>query len=786
MQTGHGHLAEQFASSSRAEGGAEFVAVQPFTIVANARPATPIWYEPHYRCWVVTRYHDVKHILRHPGIFSTPPPHAAFQDDIQALVDESGFGAANTFAAYEHQDHLRLRNAVGRAYSPQRMNAFEPHVRDMVNYLLDTIVDLGRADLFQHLVSELPVLVLCKLMGIPAHDVARVRQWESSRLLLKWGNLDADEQRAHAHNLVAYGNYLRAHVTPRMEVSHDDLPGELARMAQTDSTISQDEIVTLCITQFIAGHETLLNLLGGGLQILLSNPAQWQLLAQNPFLIPNAVEEILRAAPSQFAWRRRATQNVTMDGVQLPAGAELVFVPGAANHDASVFANADELNVRRTNAREHLAFGHGMHYCLGAPLARLTLRVLLDEMTQRLPNLRPVASETFEFVPRLPFLQLAHLWAEWERTTPRKPLTAREKYILPFEQCDKTMVARVGGKCASLGAMIQAGAPVPPGFAVTTEAYARILATNSLGECIHGWLDMLDPAKVREEESVSRTIRKLIEEMPLPPEMEQAIRNAYAELCAQASVDELPVAVRSSATAEDLPGASFAGQQDTFLWVVGADAVIEHVRKCWSSLYTARAISYRHDNGFAHEKVLMSVAVQKMVNASSAGVAMTLNPINGDRSKIVIDANWGLGETVVGGTVTPDNFLVDKVLLEVVAEKISDKHAELVADIFARCVVEREIDGERRTQPCLTRAQILAVAKIAKRAEQFYGSPQDVEWAIDADLPEPNNVIVLQSRPETVWSQKQKTPSSGSSIPQFGVASVLNTLLAPLEKKKTS
>jgi pyruvate,water dikinase len=291
---------------------------------------------------------------------------------------------------------------------------------------------------------------------------------------------------------------------------------------------------------------------------------------------------------------------------------------------------------------------------------------------------------------------------------------------------------------------------------------------------------------VREEESVSRTIRKLIEEMPLPPEMEQAIRNAYAELCAQASVDELPVAVRSSATAEDLPGASFAGQQDTFLWVVGADAVIEHVRKCWSSLYTARAISYRHDNGFAHEKVLMSVAVQKMVNASSAGVAMTLNPINGDRSKIVIDANWGLGETVVGGTVTPDNFLVDKVLLEVVAEKISDKHAELVADIFARCVVEREIDGERRTQPCLTRAQILAVAKIAKRAEQFYGSPQDVEWAIDADLPEPNNVIVLQSRPETVWSQKQKTPSSGSSIPQFGVASVLNTLLAPLEKKKTS
>lgn len=330
--------------------------------------------------------------------------------------------------------------------------------------------------------------------------------------------------------------------------------------------------------------------------------------------------------------------------------------------------------------------------------------------------------------------------------------------------------------------MMQAGARVPPGFAITTNAYARILASNGLSECIHVWLQRLDPALVKQEESISRTIRKLIEEMPLPVELEEAIRNAYEALGRQVGQRDVPVAVRSSATAEDLPNASFAGQQDTFLWVVGADAVIEHVRKCWSSLYTARAISYRHDNGFPHEKVLMGVGVQKMVNAAAAGVAMTLNPINGDRSKIVIDASWGLGETVVGGLVTPDHFVVDKVVMQIVQQTISDKHVELVADPAGRRVIERPVEEERRRRPALTPEQVIAVAQAAKQAEKFYGVPQDVEWAIDADLPPPHNVVILQSRPETVWSQKQVRPTA---LPAAGIAGVIDTLLAPL-KQKTS
>ncbi|MBI1882023.1 MAG: phosphoenolpyruvate synthase [Chloroflexi bacterium] len=305
-------------------------------------------------------------------------------------------------------------------------------------------------------------------------------------------------------------------------------------------------------------------------------------------------------------------------------------------------------------------------------------------------------------------------------------------YTLPFEQCNGDAIYRVGGKCASLGAMIQAGAPVPPGFAITTDAYLNMLGSNHLSECIHVWLERLDPEDVQTEEKYSHTIRKLIEETPMAVEIEDAICASYEALCRTVDVADVPVAVRSSATAEDLPGFSFAGQQDTYLWVMGAAAVVEHVRKCWSSLYTARAISYRHDNGFAHEKVLMAVGVQKMVNAKAAGVAFTLNPINGDRSKIAIDSSWGLGEAVVGGEVTPDNFLIDKVIFEV-------------------------------------------VNRVIKRAEKFYGRPQDVEWAVDADLLPPHNVVILQSRPETVWSQQERRAVSASHT--TGIAGVVNTLI---------
>lgn len=357
-------------------------------------------------------------------------------------------------------------------------------------------------------------------------------------------------------------------------------------------------------------------------------------------------------------------------------------------------------------------------------------------------------------------------------------------YILPFAQCDKDQHARVGGKCASLGAMTALGAPVPPGFAITTEAYMALINTDDVRQQIDAALQQLIAGDVANEDGVSQRIRSLIEETPLPSPIEIAIREAYANLCATVGVVDLPVAVRSSATAEDLPNASFAGQQDTYLWVVGADAVIAHVCKCWASLYTTRAIVYRHDRGFEHEKVAMAVAVQKMVNARAAGVAMTLNPINGDRSKVVIDASWGLGEAVVSGEVTPDNFVVDKGVFAIVQKTISLKHMEIVPNVVDRCTVHRPIEGYRQTEPCLTSDEVIAVAKMARHLEKQYKAPQDIEWALDADLPTGSNLMLLQSRPETVWSQKA-APTLSNKNQRTGVASVLNTIMTPVKVKNS-
>lgn len=342
-----------------------------------------------------------------------------------------------------------------------------------------------------------------------------------------------------------------------------------------------------------------------------------------------------------------------------------------------------------------------------------------------------------------------------------------KRYCLAFEQIGSEQFIRVGGKCASLGEMTQAGVAVPPGFAVTTEAYQSTLDHGALWAGFAPALDALDASDIDATEKVTAKIRKSIATASLPSEVENAIRDAYVEMGAG------PVAVRSSATAEDLPDASFAGQQDTYLWVNGADNVVAKVRDCWASLYSARAVAYRDANDIP-QNVQMAVAVQRMVNAKTAGVAMTLDPSNGDRTRIVIDAAWGLGETVVSGTVTPDNYVVEKVMQEILTRTISDKHMEMVADPEAGEAVEREITDDRRTQSSLTDEEVIAVAMLAKRLEKQNKCPQDVEWAIDADLPPGQNLLALQSRPETVWSQKKEAkPATGFGMGLSGIASTL-------------
>lgn len=346
-------------------------------------------------------------------------------------------------------------------------------------------------------------------------------------------------------------------------------------------------------------------------------------------------------------------------------------------------------------------------------------------------------------------------------------------YTLDFACISHADFARVGGKCASLGEMTQAGVAVPPGFAVTTDAYAAMLSHHNMKAEIERHLAGVDPFDIDQVDRAAQAIRIRIRSHKLPADVETAIRTAYA-----AMGNDMPVAVRSSATAEDLPDASFAGQQDTYLWVRGADQVVEKVRDCWASLYTTRAVAYREKNRIPHIDVLMSVGVQKMVNARAAGVVMSIDPVNGDRTKIVIDASWGLGEMVVSGVVTPDNFTVEKVLMEIIDRKISDKHVELVGDAEAGEALEREVPEDRRRKQCLTDAEVIAVAALAKRLEKQNKCPQDVEWAIDADLPDGQNLLALQSRPETIWSQKKTAaPKQTYATGMMGIVGTLNSAL---------
>lgn len=352
------------------------------------------------------------------------------------------------------------------------------------------------------------------------------------------------------------------------------------------------------------------------------------------------------------------------------------------------------------------------------------------------------------------------------------------RHTIMFVDAKESEFERLGGKCASLARMIAAGVTVPGGFAVTTDAYACHLANNTVGAEIGKIIETIDTKDVTDEEIKSAKARKILVDADMPAEVEQAIRTAYTALSPDG---DLPVAVRSSATAEDMPDASFAGQQDTFLWVVGIDDILQKTKECWASLFNARAISYRHDHNLGHMDVLMSVGVQRMVDAVAAGVAMTLDPITGDRTRITIDSAFGLGEPVVSGEITPDNFVVEKILMEIIERRIVEKDFELVADHKAKTTVERVIEPERRTLPSLTDSQIMQVATLSKRLEKQMGCPQDVEWAVVHGMPEGADVVALQSRPETVWSQKKATKSTASY--SVGMQSLVGTLMAPIANK---
>lgn len=338
-----------------------------------------------------------------------------------------------------------------------------------------------------------------------------------------------------------------------------------------------------------------------------------------------------------------------------------------------------------------------------------------------------------------------HEEEEYDMVTPHQ-------FILWFEECDKSSLPLVGGKNANLGEMVGAGVRVPPGFALTSKAFQSYMESEHLWKTVLDALSDIAADKIATVAEAGNLIRKAILSRPIPEVIESEVVAAYDSLCDKCGVPELPVAVRSSATAEDLAEASFAGQQDTFLWVRGAAEVLKATLGCWASLFTDRAITYRARVGFPQDEVLMSVGIQKMVNAKCAGVMFTIDPVTGNSSKITIDANWGFGESIVQGMVCPDSFTVHKDPLEIEQCTVGQKDQCVVAQECGTAV--ECVPSEQQDILCLSDAEIIEIAKMGIRIEEHYGTPQDIEWAIDKDLPFPENAFTTQSRPVTAAGKK--------------------------------
>ena len=327
--------------------------------------------------------------------------------------------------------------------------------------------------------------------------------------------------------------------------------------------------------------------------------------------------------------------------------------------------------------------------------------------------------------------------------------------ILWLNECSANDVSLVGGKCASLGEMTRAGKNVPPGFAITVNTYQAFLEKTGIAQKIAQALAGMDLKAALSFAQATEIVYSIIKETVVPVEITDAIRSAYEQLCAKCGCENVLVAVRSSTTMEDSVETSFAGQHETYLNVSGWEDVLDNTLKCWASLFSGPAMHYRNIRSIQHNEAYMAVAVQKMVNAKAAGVMFTLDPVSGDRSKIVLEGAWGLGEGVVSGYVTPDHFGVKRGTFEVVEEWISPKLTEFVRDTQTGHTIERAVEEARQNISCLTNQELQQLAAIALSIEQHYGSPQDIEWALDKDLPFPENLVILQSRPITVWAGQQ-------------------------------
>jgi cytochrome P450 len=387
----------------------------PFAVL-HELPAggAPVFYAPAIDYYVVTRYEDIEAIFLDHETFSAGAaqlPLVALSEEAGKILLGGGHRPAPSMVSLDPPDHTRVRRHTARAFTPRRVAEMTDTIRATVAQLLDEVDVRAPFDLVATLTFPLPATIVFSLIGVPHEDYGRLKRWCGYRAGLTFGRPRPEEQVEHAENIVAYRRYLRELVAEREQRRADDLTSALIDIHDEDpEAFTLDEIASILFSLSFAGHETTNYLIGNLMRRLLEDRARWERVVADPTTIPAAVEETLRFDPSVCVWRRATTQPASVGGVELPAGAKLFLWLAAAGRDASVFPEPDSFDLDRDNARRHLAFGRGIHYCLGASLGKLEAELALEELARRFPGLALVEGQELTFHPNISFRGPQALW----------------------------------------------------------------------------------------------------------------------------------------------------------------------------------------------------------------------------------------------------------------------------------------------------------------------------------------------------------------------------------------
>lgn len=392
----------------------------PYPFYARARSEEPIFYSPDVDMWIISRYDDISTVLRDPQRFSAAnalSPVSKFSPEAQQILIDGGYTLKPALTNNDPPGHTRVRSHINKVFSARRIAEMEPRIRQYANTLIDAFVDNEHADLIGQFAYPLPIQVVYSLIGTPDVDLDQIKAWCGNRVLFVFGKLAPDEQVAVAHNLVEFWQYIKAFCEQRQHAPQDDLTSDLAKIvAENPSALDMHELASVIFGLGFAGHETTTNLIGSAMRHLLTEREQWAQLCADPSLIPNAVEEVLRFDGSVPIWRRVTKTEVVLGGVTIPKDAKLALVLGSASHDEAYFEQGEQFRIDRANARDHLAFGKGIHYCIGAPLARLEATVALALLAERLPGLRLAPHQQIPYVPTISFRGPKQVLIEWDQS----------------------------------------------------------------------------------------------------------------------------------------------------------------------------------------------------------------------------------------------------------------------------------------------------------------------------------------------------------------------------------